>query len=375
MNHDTRTTDCEYRFKEAQLVWSEEFNHNTLNPNNWNIVQGGHGFGNGEWEYYTDRPENIRIENQQLVIEIRKENFERRHYTSARINTVGKKEFTYGRFEARIKVPVSKGIWPAFWMIGRNGKHWPDCGEIDIMGKIGREPKTVHGTVHGPGYAGAYGIGEAYTIEEDFGNDFHIFAIEWQPEQIQWFVDGILFFTLQNIDLPKGTPWPFDHNHALLLNTAVGGSWPDYPDEETILPQFMLVDWVRVYQSPSYPEKVTHPLSTVPKPVLHLSDIQLEVMVLCYQWQVIGYAQILDTNNQPVPGVTLRANFTKAVTEGIGPMKHITDQNGWAGPFTSEIADQPGEIQLAIKNIEKPGWKLDVFGSIENTKTVSHLFS
>lgn len=358
----------DYQLHNATLVWQDEFNMPYLNTKNWTPVIGGSGFGNGEWEYYTDRPENLRIENNQLVIEIREEDFEHRHYTSARIHSKGKREFQYGRFEARIKVPVSKGIWPAFWMNGNtNTQRWPACGEIDIMEKIGREPKTVHGTLHGPGYAGAYGIGEPYIINEDFGNDFHIFAIEWIPNQIQWFVDGNLYFTFQDGDLPEGFVYPFDHPFYLLLNTAVGGSWPDYPDESTILPQRMVVDWVRVYQSENYPPKASSSGSLKDSKSLRLDKIWAETIENFGDWHIEGYVKIVAEDGNPLPGVTIRANFTKLVTEGVSQMKQITNDQGIAGPFISESTTETGTIHLAIKNIEKTGYKVDIFNSVLNT--------
>lgn len=357
-----------YQLTTAKLVWSEEFDQPSLNMDDWSHVIGGSGFGNGEWEFYTDRPENIRIEKNKLVIEIRKEQFEHRDYTSARIHTKGKKEFTYGRFEARIKVPVSKGIWPAFWMNGNtNNQHWPACGEIDILEKIGREPKTVHGTLHGPGYAGAYGIGEPYTIDEDFGDDFHTFAIEWIPDQIQWFVDGNLFYTFQDTDLPEGVPYPFDHPFYILLNTAVGGSWPDYPDESTQLPQFMLVDWVRVYQCEEYPPKATNSGSSANLNMMLVEKVWTELDHDGDYWNAKGYVKINDASNRPLAGVTIRANFTRLVTEGISEMKQTTDTNGIAGPFISQATKEHGVIHFAVKNIEKTGFKVDIFNSSANT--------
>ncbi len=363
----------DYQLTNAKLVWCEEFDQPALNMNNWSYVIGGSGFGNGEWEFYTDRPENIRIENNQLVIEIRKEDYEHRHYTSARITTKGKQEFTYGRFEARIKTPGSKGIWPAFWMNGNtNGQHWPACGEIDIMEKIGREPKTVHGTIHGPEYAGAYGIGEPYTIDQDFGDVYHIFAVEWIPNQIQWFVDEKLYFTFQNTDLPQGISYPFDHPFYILLNTAVGGSWPDYPDETTILPQYMLVDWVRVHQCEKYPEKSTTSGGSANSKVMRVDKVWTEVNTNDEAWNINGYIKITGSDGTPLPGVTIRTNFTRLVSDGVSSMKQVTNADGIAGPFISQSTKEHGVIHFAVKNIEKNGYKLDIFNSVKNTVDTTH---
>ena len=174
-------------------------------------------------------------------------------FTSARLLTRGRFSFTYGVVEARIKVPFGQGIWPAFWMLGENFGEvgWPACGEIDIMENIGRESGIVHGTVHGPGYSGANGIGGLHALPEGraMKDEFHIFAVEWQPGIIRWYMDNQLYFELMRAQLPKGTPWPFDHPFFLLLNMAVGGDWPGSPDDTTVFPQVMLVDFVRVYQT------------------------------------------------------------------------------------------------------------------------------
>jgi beta-glucanase (GH16 family) len=169
-------------------------------------------------------------------------------YTSARLISRDKVEFTYGRVEARIRIPRGQGIWPAFWMLGSdiNQVGWPNSGEIDILENIGREPQIVHGTVHGPGYSGADGIGGAYEIDSDFADDFHVYAIDWDPNAIRWYVDGNHYFTLTPNDL-NGDEWVFDHDFFLLLNVAVGGNWPGMPDATTEFPQTMLVDYVRVY--------------------------------------------------------------------------------------------------------------------------------
>ena len=152
-----------------KMVWHDEFDGAKLDPSKWVYVVGGNGFGNRELEYYTDRPRNLYLKNGMLVIEAVKEDYRGadgtgRGFTSARVNTQGKFAQTYGRFEARIKVPSGLGIWPAFWMMGDVAVGWPANGEIDIMENIGREPSRVHGTVHGPGYSGAHGIGAAFSL-------------------------------------------------------------------------------------------------------------------------------------------------------------------------------------------------------------------
>ena len=231
------------------LDWSDEFDGHALDRGKWTFETGGHGFGNNEMQYYTDRPENLRLEDGMLVIEARREAYQGRDYTSARIKTAGLVERTYGRYEARIKVPRGQGIWPAFWLLGADIKTagWPRCGEIDIMENIGREPATVHGTVHGPGYSGDQAFGSPARLERGaFADDFHVFAVEWEPQRIRWYRDGILYHTATP-DSVKGD-WMFEHPFFVILNLAVGGHWPGYPDATTGLPQRMLVDYVRVYK-------------------------------------------------------------------------------------------------------------------------------
>jgi beta-glucanase (GH16 family) len=151
-----------------------------------------------------------------------------------------------------MKMPKGKGIWPAFWLLGDDidAVHWPNCGEIDIVENIGIEPSTIHGTIHGPGYSGAHGLGSPFTLpnEKRFSDDFHLFAIEWQPSEIRFYVDDHLYATRRPSDLPPGTKWVYDHPFFIILNLAVGGNWPGSPDETTHFPQKMLVDYVRVYR-------------------------------------------------------------------------------------------------------------------------------
>jgi beta-glucanase (GH16 family) len=229
------------------LVWSDEFNGAAIDPR-WVFEQGGGGWGNAEMEYYTNRPENARIENGLLIIEARQEQYGGRSYTSARLNSRVLHVFQYGRIEGRLKLPSGQGIWPAFWMLGSNTS-WPMGGEIDIMEYIGKTPDTIYQTVHGPGYAGARGISSRFVLTEDsLKNDFHVYAIEWQPNEIRWFVDALEVFKVTPDKIPAGTQWVFDHPFYIILNLAVGGGWPGYPDSTTIFPQQLQVDYVRVYQ-------------------------------------------------------------------------------------------------------------------------------
>jgi beta-glucanase (GH16 family) len=241
------------------LVWQDEFAGAGLDAASWNIqlMADPH---NQELQYYPDRPANspganVRVADGVLTIEARREDFEHRNYTSARLNTKGKREFLYGRFEARMKLPAEVGMWPAFWMLGGNIDEvgWPACGEIDIMEGKGRLPKWTSGALHrGPDPGSNLITSAEYELPEgDFHSDWHVFAVEWEAEQIRWYVDDVLF---QTVDKPAdGDPsyWPFDHGHPffLLLNLAVGG-WFDNPHmpPEDLEPQQLLVDYVRVYR-------------------------------------------------------------------------------------------------------------------------------
>lgn len=238
-----------------RLVWSDEFNGrdgSLPDPAKWRLVRDGSGFGNNEMQYYTRRAVNAHQEKGNLVITARKERYKGHTYTSARLESAGLFAQQYGRMEARIKLPGGQGIWPAFWMMGADYKQveWPACGEIDIMEKVGFEPSTVHGTLHAEGYSGAKAWGAAYTLpnEAKLTDDFHVFAVEWEKDVIRFYVDDALFATRTPETMPAGGKWPFNRPFFLLLDLAVGGYWPGYPDATTQLPASMLVDYVRVYQ-------------------------------------------------------------------------------------------------------------------------------
>ncbi|BBB58415.1 glycosyl hydrolase family 16 [Undibacterium sp. KW1] len=232
-----------------ELVWADEFAADKLDLQSWQIETGGHGWGNHELENYTARKENLRLENGMLVIEARQEKFAGSDYTSARIKTSGLHEFTYGRFEARIKIPAGQGVWPAFWLLGAEASAagWPERGEIDIMENIGKEPATSYATLHGPGYYGATGFGGSKKLAQGkLADDFHIYSVEWDAMQIRWYLDGQLYHQASPANVPG--KWVFDHGFFIILNLAIGGDWPGAPDANTRFPQQMLVDYVRVYK-------------------------------------------------------------------------------------------------------------------------------
>ncbi len=239
-----------------ELVWSDEFDGDAVDRSNWTYDIGGWGWGNGEAQYYTDRPENARTQNGLLVIELREERFEDRNHTSARLKTRGLQEFQYGRIEARIKVPKGDGTWPAFWMLGSAfeqdapdpSNQWPNIGEIDIMEYVGREPDLVIGTIHGPGYAGAGGRSKWNRQEFDIGDDFHTFAVDWDADGIRWLFDDEMYFDVGPEDL-NGREWVFDQPFFIILNLALGGTLGGTIALDLEYPLHLYVDHVRVYQT------------------------------------------------------------------------------------------------------------------------------
>ncbi len=246
-----------------KLVWSDEFQgpaRQRPDGARWVFDRGGEPqWGNHEWQYYTDRPENVSLDGHgHLALTARHERLRGMRcggvgpcdITSGRIKTKGRFARAYGRFEARIKVPRGKGTWPAFWMMGADSDRvaWPANGEIDVMEALGRQPTTVHGAVHGPGYV-AQGI-ERHTEPargRSLADDFHTYRVDWLPGKITWYVDGRPYGSASAAQLRRGQKWVFDHPHYLLLNLAVGGDWPGPPDRSTPFPAPMLVDYVRVY--------------------------------------------------------------------------------------------------------------------------------
>ncbi|MGG4092383.1 RICIN domain-containing protein [Paenibacillus lautus] len=229
------------------LVWSDEFNGTSLNRANWTpeIGTGSGGWGNNELQYYTDRAQNVQVTGGNLVITAQKESYGGMNYTSARIKTQDLKSFTYGKVEARIKLPSGQGLWPAFWMLGSNisSVGWPKSGEIDIMERVNNNP-YVNGTVHWD--AGGHADFGRVSGNLDF-SQFHVYSIEWDSKYIRWFVDGQQFneFYIEN---GTGNTEEFQRPFFILLNLAVGGNWPGSPNNSTPFPSQMLVDYVRVYQ-------------------------------------------------------------------------------------------------------------------------------
>jgi beta-glucanase (GH16 family) len=248
------------------LTWSDEFDQpdgSLPDPKKWKLEVGGNGWGNHELEYYTNRAANASVQKGHLVVEARREQFRgvdgvQRGYTSARLTTQGLFAQAYGKFAARIRIPEGQGMWPAFWLMGSDfaGNNWPQCGEIDVMENIGKEPSAVHGSMHGPGYSEELDFTSTYKKPGGvkISDDFHEFSIEWEPGSVRFFVDDQQYAAFFPSHLPAGKKWVFDHPFFILLNVAVGGDWPGSPDRSTRFPQRMLVDYVRVYQASPEPK-------------------------------------------------------------------------------------------------------------------------
>jgi beta-glucanase (GH16 family) len=244
---------------EWTLVWSDEFNQDGAPDSaKWDYEVGF--IRNGEAQYYTRaRPENARVENGRLVITARKEKFRDAEYTSASLHTWGKAEWTYGRIEVRAKLPQGKGVWPAIWTLGTNRREvgWPTCGEIDIMEFVGFDPNTVHVNVHTRDLNHNKGNnkGDRLTVTPPPFEDFHVYAVEWFEDHMDFYFDGNQFFTFEKEPGGIGT-WPFDKPQYLILNLAIGGTWGGREGiDDSIFPQRYEIDYVRVYQQEKNTEK------------------------------------------------------------------------------------------------------------------------
>jgi len=280
---------CKSIAQDYQLVWSDEFDGTTLDLTKWEcqIGNGSGGWGNNEKEYY--RAENAVVKDGYLTIIAKKENYSGFDYTSARIRTIHKGDWKYGKIEMRAKMPIGKGMWPAFWMMPTDNVYggWAASGEIDIMEYLGHDSNTVYGTLH---YGGAWPnnvhTGTSHIIASGgFNDDFHIFTLIWEEGKIQWLVDGELYQT-QTSWYTSGAnfPAPFDQQFHIILNLAVGGNWPGNPDASTQFPQEYTIDYVRVYQknATAINEKDQKPLNFLlnqnyPNPFNPATNIQYSI--------------------------------------------------------------------------------------------------
>jgi beta-glucanase (GH16 family) len=260
-NDDTRVSfantgyDAPTSYPGYALAWSDEFSTASLDLAAWTFENGDGcpglcGWGNNELEYYTNRSDNLFFQDGKMIIEAKKESLGGKNYTSSKILTRDKKTFKFGRIDIRAKLPIGKGIWPAFWLLPQNNVHggWPSSGEIDLMEMIGHEPNRTYGTLHfGPG-PGSTQLGSNYTLASGtFNTEFHVFSLEWKPDEIKWYVDGNLYSTVSKADM-GGNNYPFNEDFFFIINMAVGGNWPGSPEASTYFPQWLIIDYIRVYQ-------------------------------------------------------------------------------------------------------------------------------
>ena len=235
----------------GKLVFQDEFSYKGLpDSSKWEFEIGGDGFGNNELQFYTkDRTENARVENGNLIIEAKKEKWEKNDYTSAKLITKNTFPFQYGTIEVRAKLPKGKGTWPAIWMLSQNIKEWPDDGEIDIMEHVGYNQGFVHASVHTKKYNHIINTQKTDTIFiKDASENFHIYRADWSPEKIEMFVDDKKYFTYIKTE-NEYEAWPFDQPFYLILNQAVGGNWGGKEGvDSTIYPQKFWIDYVRIYK-------------------------------------------------------------------------------------------------------------------------------
>jgi len=292
------------------LIWSDEFSGSSLNTNNWSYQFGNGGWGNNEWQYYTNAAENIEVSDGMLKITARHEGTGATEYTSARIITKGLFDFEYGKVEARMKLPLGQGLWPAFWTLGANidDVSWPECGEIDIMEHVSNEYMT-HGAVHWENNGHAY-TGNGVNTDP---TQFHVYGIVWEENLIRWYLDGIQFYQFA-IQASNNTDDAFRHPMFLLLNMAIGGNWPGYPDASTPFPSSMLVDYVRVYQ-PAAPNEIallsSNDVRMYPNPVAQ--ELTLECT------GEIGEVSILDATGKCVKRLQCKGSFSKIDVSSLEP--------------------------------------------------------
>ncbi|MAB84988.1 MAG: hypothetical protein CL856_03895 [Cryomorphaceae bacterium] len=254
VNDDTSGYYSPLSYPGKSMVWSDEFNQTSLDMNSWNYETGGYWFNN-EIQYYRGGTANTALQNGKLVITAKKETYQNREHTSARLTTEGKVEYKYGRIDVRAKLPKGQGIWPAIWMLGddMSSVGWPACGELDMMELLGHEPHKIHGSInYGPqGNSWAHTKTTSYSLpvsEGDFSDKYHVFSVLWEENSIKYYVDDNLYATYNPNNIAGGQAWRFNHPFFFILNIAVGGDWPGNPDPTTIFPQQMLIDYIRIFQ-------------------------------------------------------------------------------------------------------------------------------
>ena len=341
------------------LIWSDEFETAGLpDPNKWTYDEGGSGWGNNELQYYTrSRSENARVANGVLVIEARKEAFGGRNYTSARLRSKGSGDWTYGRFEIRAKLPRGRGTWPAIWMLPTDRVYgsWPASGEIDIMEHVGYDMNRIHATIHTEAFNHMIGtqIG-TNTVTGNVDTQFHVYTLEWRPGQVDVYVDDTRYFTAKD----NGTgyaAWPFDQRFHLLLNVAIGGNWGAVQGvDDTIFPQRMEVDYVRVYAFENPESSIPVPGRIQAEDFTSQSGVQLEPTTDTGGGSNVGYLTHGDwveyRLNVPIAGrygLDLRyaspngtAAFSLSTNGGpVTPTGFVPRTNGWQNWATTSLPE------------------------------------
>lgn len=327
-----------------KIIWSDEFNETKINRNNWTYDIGAQGWGNKELEYYTDRSDNSWIEDGNLIIKAQKEDYAGSKYTSARLKTQMLQSFTYGKIEARIKMPSQQGLWPAFWMLGisQTDEYWPRCGEVDIMEHINKE-NVVHGSMHY--YVNDRKTEFNKTLSEKSKNiditQYHIYSVQWDKEKIKWFVDNEQYFEqdISNMDT-------FHRPFYIILNLAVGGNWPGNPDKSTVFPSSMYVDYVRVYNKKS--EKNFKD---------NLQDIKNGWFT-----NTSGDKYYLDSNGNPLKGF---------IYDGTGWFYFEEDgkmKTGWLNVNSNQYyLDSNGRMKIGWAEIDGKKYYFDLGGKLTDT--------
>jgi beta-glucanase (GH16 family) len=338
------------------LVWSDEFNDTTIDLNKWtyDLTNGAGGWGNNELEYYTNRPENVREENGALVITAKKEEYEGFHYTSTRIKTKGKYSQKYGKFEIKAKAPAGKGYWPAIWMLPEDNVYgtWAASGEIDIMEGWGSKPNTIGGTIHyGQNWPNNTYTGKEYVLPGSTIEEYHVYSLEWEPGEMRWYVDGHLYSTQndwysKSLNQPANNtyPAPFDQPFHLIMNLAVGGNFDGNPDDTTLFPKTMEIDYVRMYELTGRPylEPVT--------PVVPKEDLPANARMPLPDGNLV-YNNNFDQDDVNVPNIDNVPNTDYwTLFTGEGGAGHVIVDNmsgtNYAKVNITSAGNQPYSVQL-----------------------------
>lgn len=371
-------------YKDEDLVWVENFNQKTLDESSWSFETHAPGWVNNELQAYIVSDQNVYLKDGKLIIQPIKTG---ETYTSGRINTLGKREFTYGRFEARLKVPRGQGFLPAFWMMPADESfygQWPKCGEIDIMEVLGNEVGKCYGSLHfGEPHTQRQGF--AMLPQGNFADEFHIFAVEWEPGEIRFYVDDRMYYKTSDWFTKKDGygeityPAPFDQPFYIILNVAVGGSWPGNPDEYTLFDENaqMVVDYVKVYQKQNYDENVKKPVTPVVKMEVKEGNIASNNGA---RWSLHLEPDGKATADLTDNGLTVRTEQNGSLDYSVQLLQsyiQVVDGETYRYSFDA-WADEPRTIKTAI-TLPNNNWKRafgDVRVALDSTKkTYTYTFT